>query len=98
MSSAVEILGREGPLSRALSGYEERAEQLAMTELVERALEEDTVALVEAGTGPGKTLAYLVPAILSGKKVVVSTGTKTLQDQIMQKDLPLLESHLGVPV
>jgi ATP-dependent DNA helicase DinG len=98
MPSAVEILGREGPLSRALAGYEERAEQLAMTELVERALEEDTVALVEAGTGTGKTLAYLVPAILSGKKVVVSTGTKTLQEQIFLRDLPLLEQHLDRPV
>ncbi len=98
MSSAVEILGADGPLSRALAGYEERAEQLAMTELVERALEEDTVALVEAGTGTGKTLAYLVPAILSGKKVVVSTGTKTLQEQIFLRDLPVLERHLDRPV
>ncbi|HEX5655898.1 MAG TPA: ATP-dependent DNA helicase [Polyangiales bacterium] len=98
MSSAVEILGRDGPLSRALSGYEERTEQLAMTQLVERALDEDAVALVEAGTGTGKTLAYLVPAILSGKKVVVSTGTKTLQEQIFLRDLPLLERHLDRPV
>ncbi|MET0284100.1 MAG: ATP-dependent DNA helicase [Polyangiales bacterium] len=97
-ASAVEILGRDGPLSRALAGYEERTEQLAMTELVERALEEDAVALVEAGTGTGKTLAYLVPAILSGKKVVVSTGTKTLQEQIFLRDLPLLERHLDHPV
>lgn len=66
--------------------------------MVERALNEQGIALVEAGTGTGKTLAYLVPALLSGKKVVISTGTKTLQDQIMQRDLPLLESYLGVPV
>ena len=69
-----------------------------MAEMVERALSEQGIALVEAGTGTGKTLAYLVPALLSGKKVVISTGTKTLQDQIMQRDLPLLESYLGVPV
>jgi ATP-dependent DNA helicase DinG len=95
---AVDVLGQDGPLARALPGYEERTEQLAMTELVERALAEDRVALVEAGTGTGKTLAYLVPAILSGKKVVVSTGTKTLQEQIVHRDLPLLARHLGVPV
>jgi ATP-dependent DNA helicase DinG len=81
-----------------LLGYEERPEQLRMTEVVERVLADDGIALVEAGTGTGKTLAYLVPALLSGRKVVVSTGTKTLQDQIMQHDLPFLEAHLGVPV
>src|SRR6186713_602765 len=95
---SVAVLGRNGPLARALAGYEERGEQLAMAELVERALAEDTVALVEAGTGTGKTLAYLVPALLSGKKVVVSTGTKTLQEQIVNRDLPLLARHLGIPV
>ncbi|MEY4510178.1 MAG: hypothetical protein RLZZ450_2300 [Pseudomonadota bacterium] len=95
---AVEVLGEDGPLARALPGYEARAEQLAMTELVEQALATDSVALVEAGTGTGKTLAYLVPALLSGKKVVVSTGTKTLQEQIVHRDLPLLARHLGVPV
>lgn len=95
---AADVLGRDGPLARALTGYEERREQLAMAELVERALEEESVALVEAGTGTGKTLAYLVPALLSGKKVVVSTGTKTLQEQIMLHDLPLLARHLGRPV
>jgi ATP-dependent DNA helicase DinG len=95
---AVSALGPGGPLARAIEGYEHRPEQLAMAELVERTLEAEGVALVEAGTGTGKTLAYLVPAILSGKRVVISTGTKTLQDQIMQRDLPLLESHLGVAV
>src|SRR5262249_16023481 len=59
-------------------------------------LEHEGVLLVEAGTGVGKTLAYLIPAILSGQKIVVSTGTKTLQDQIMRYDLPFLEGHLGV--
>jgi ATP-dependent DNA helicase DinG len=66
-----------------------------MARAVERALDRDGVLLVEAGTGTGKTLAYLVPAILSGRKVVISTGTKTLQDQIMLRDLPLLEARLG---
>ncbi len=95
---AVDLLGPGGPLSRALEGYEQRTSQLEMAELVERALTMEGIAIVEAGTGTGKTLAYLVPAILSGKKVVISTGTKTLQDQIMQRDLPLLEEHLGLPV
>jgi ATP-dependent DNA helicase DinG len=95
---AVDILGQGGPLARTLPGYEERAEQLAMADLVERALDEEAVALVEAGTGTGKTLAYLVPALLSGKKVVVSTGTKTLQEQIVHRDLPFLARHLGRPV
>jgi len=95
---AVDLLGPRGPLSRALDGYETRSAQLEMADLVERALSLDGIAIVEAGTGTGKTLAYLVPAILSGKKVVISTGTKTLQDQIMQRDLPLLEAHLGLPV
>jgi ATP-dependent DNA helicase DinG len=96
--SAADLLGPHGPLARALPHYEHRPEQLAMAALVERALADDAVALVEAGTGTGKTLAYLVPAVLSGKRVVVSTGTKTLEDQIMQQDLPLLEEHLGVRV
>src|SRR4051794_15099743 len=95
---AVDLLGPNGPLARAIEGYEHRPQQLEMAETVERALEDQGIALVEAGTGTGKTLAYLVPALLSGKKVVVSTGTKTLQDQIMQRDLPLLEAHLGIPV
>src|SRR5689334_18245180 len=96
MTRAASVLGPAGPLAGALEGYEHRPEQLAMAELVERTLAADGIALVEAGTGTGKTLAYLVPAILSGKRVVISTGTKTLQDQIMQHDLPLLESHLGL--
>ncbi len=95
---AAELLGAGGPLARALPGYELREAQLRMAEMVEVALEHDGIALIEAGTGTGKTLAYLVPALRSGKKVVISTGTRTLQDQIMESDLPLLERHLGVPV
>jgi len=95
---AAELLGPDGPLARALSRYEHRPAQLDMAEAVERALERESVLLVEAGTGTGKTLAYLVPALLSGKKIVVSTGTRNLQDQIMEHDVPLLAAHLGVPV
>jgi ATP-dependent DNA helicase DinG len=90
------LLGPEGPLPQALSGYEERAGQLAMADAVERALAEDRTLLCEAGTGTGKTLAYLVPAILSGRKVVVSTATKALEDQIYTKDLPLIVEHLDL--
>ncbi|NUQ75915.1 MAG: ATP-dependent DNA helicase [Polyangiaceae bacterium] len=88
------LLGPEGPLPKALPGYEDRAGQLAMADAVERALNEDRTLLCEAGTGTGKTLAYLVPAILSGRKVVVSTATKALEDQIFTKDLPLIVHHL----
>jgi ATP-dependent DNA helicase DinG len=90
------LLGPGGPLARAFPGYEERTGQLDMADAVERALAEDRTLLCEAGTGTGKTLAYLVPAILSGRKVVVSTATKALQEQILAKDLPLLVEHLGL--
>src|SRR5687767_6896507 len=89
-----EVFRRGGPLAQALPGWEPRAGQLAMTERVAAALDGDERLLVEAGTGTGKTLAYLVPAILSGRKVVVSTGTKTLQDQIARVDLPRLRAVL----
>src|SRR6187431_3083272 len=87
-----QLLGPGGPLAGALSGYEKRAGQLAMGVRVAHAIENDERLLVEAGTGTGKTLAYLVPAILSGRKVVVSTGTKTLQDQIAGIYLPRLRA------
>lgn len=79
-----------------MPGYESRPGQLAMAEAVERALADDRVLLCEAGTGTGKTMAYLVPAILSGRKVVVSTATRQLQEQIFWKDLPLIERTLGL--
>ena len=94
LGRARKLLGPEGPLARAFEGYEEREGQLAMADAVERALTEDRVLLCEAGTGTGKTLAYLVPAILSGRKVVVSTATKALEEQIFSKDLPLVAENL----
>jgi ATP-dependent DNA helicase DinG len=94
--AARRLLGPGGPLAKAFPGYEEREGQLAMADAVERALAEDRTLLCEAGTGTGKTLAYLVPAILSGKKVVVSTATKALQEQIIAKDIPLIAEHLGL--
>jgi len=96
--AAREVLGPSGPLSRSLSGYEDRPGQLAMTDAVERALRDERVLVCEAGTGTGKTLAYLVPAILSGKKIVVSTATRALQEQIFAKDIPLIRQTLGLPV
>ncbi|MDI3291063.1 ATP-dependent DNA helicase [Polyangium sp. 15x6] len=95
---ARKLLGSDGPLARAFEGYEDREGQLAMADAVERSLEEDRVLLCEAGTGTGKTLAYLVPAILSGRKVVISTATKALEEQIFAKDLPLVAEYLGLRV
>jgi ATP-dependent DNA helicase DinG len=93
---AREVLGESGPLARSIAGWEHRPSQLRMAELVERALEGEGVALIEAGTGTGKTLGYLVPAVLSDRRrIVISTGTRTLQDQIVQKDVPMLERALA---
>jgi ATP-dependent DNA helicase DinG len=93
--SVGDILGPGGALARAIPGYEARPSQLEMAEQVADALRTRRPLLVEAGTGTGKTLAYLVPAVLSGLKVVVSTGTKNLQEQIFRKDIPLLQEHLS---
>ncbi|MBF5041741.1 ATP-dependent DNA helicase [Aggregicoccus sp. 17bor-14] len=90
------LLGPGGALQSALPAYEHRPEQLQMARAVERAFGEQSYLLAEAGTGTGKTLAYLVPALLSGRRVVVSTATKTLQDQIFFKDLPLLRERMGL--
>ena len=89
------MLGPEGPLARNFSGYEPRSGQLAMSLDVARAFQEDDFALIEAGTGTGKTLAYLLPALMSGKKTIVSTGLKNLQDQIFEKDLPFIREFFG---
>jgi ATP-dependent DNA helicase DinG len=96
MLRARDVLARDSPLARSLPGYEERAAQLSMADAVEAALAEERPLFVEAGTGTGKTLAYLIPALLSGKKVVVSTATRALQEQIFFKDLPLVEKTLAV--
>lgn len=97
MSITVEgVLGPGGALSGALERYEHRPEQLHMALEVERAFERREILLAEAGTGTGKTLAYLVPAVLSGRKVVISTATKNLQEQVFFKDMPLLKERVGV--
>jgi ATP-dependent DNA helicase DinG len=94
---AGDLLAPGGGLSRAIPHYEDRAEQRAMSAAVARALTDARPLIVEAGTGTGKTLAYLVPALASGKRVVVSTGTRALQDQIARHDVPLLRSILARP-
>lgn len=93
---ARELLGPRGPLAQLFADYELREGQLEMADAVERALEETRVLFCEAGTGTGKTLAYLVPAILSGRKVIISTATKALEEQIFNKDLPLVATLLGL--
>src|SRR5437868_1288209 len=90
-SSLYNFFAPGGVLSRTHPAYEFRRGQLQMAEAVERALTERRHLIVEAGTGTGKTLAYLVPAIRAGKRVIVSTGTKTLQEQLFYKDIPFLE-------
>ena len=87
-----------GPLASAVPGYRPRAQQLEMAEAVAQAIESHGVLVAEAGTGTGKTFAYLVPALIAGGKVIISTGTKTLQDQLFTKDLPMVRDALKVPV
>ena len=86
-----------GPLALAMPDFEPRAGQIEMASAVARVFEEGGVLLAEAGTGTGKTLAYLVPAILSRQRVLISTGTKNLQEQIYFKDIPALRDALGIP-
>jgi len=87
-----------GPLAGVIDGYEPRDGQRRMADAVAAVLDRGGTLLAEAGTGTGKTLAYLVPGILSGRRVLVSTGTKNLQEQIFFKDLPLLQQALGARV
>ena len=90
------LLGPGGAIQAALERYEHRPEQLALAREVERVLDGRGYLIAEAGTGTGKTLAYLVPAALSGRRVVISTATKNLQEQIFFKDIPLLRDRVGL--
>jgi ATP-dependent DNA helicase DinG len=92
------FFARNGILARAHPNYDYRQSQLEMAQAVESAIAERRHLIVEAGTGTGKTLAYLVPSILSGKRVVISTGTKNLQEQLYFKDLPFLQSLFNQPL
>jgi ATP-dependent DNA helicase DinG len=93
-----DFFGPGGILEQRLEDYEHRPSQVRMAHAIHRALEEQNHVLIEAGTGTGKTLAYLLPALIHGRRILVSTGTKTLQDQIFYKDIPLLESVIGRPI
>jgi len=92
------IFSEKGPLAQSVAGYRARQQQLEMALAIETAIQENKQLVAEAGTGTGKTFAYLVPALLSGGKVIVSTGTKTLQDQLFHRDLPAVRDALKVPV
>jgi len=92
-----DIFGEGGPLQRALPGFNVRRQQVHMAGRIAAALAGREILTVEAGTGTGKTFAYLVPALLSGTRVLISTGTRTLQDQLYAKDLPLVGAALGRP-
>jgi ATP-dependent DNA helicase DinG len=93
-----EFFGPGGVLQQKLGDYEFRPSQIRMAEAVSQALDGQEHVIIEAGTGTGKTLAYLLPALLHGQRILVSTGTKTLQDQIFYKDIPLLENILERPI
>jgi ATP-dependent DNA helicase DinG len=92
------LMGPQGPLARLDADYRERAEQSAMAQAVASAIEGHQSLVVEAGTGVGKTYAYLIPLLLSGRRGLVSTATKSLQDQLYWRDLPRLCERLGVPL
>lgn len=93
MPSIDDILGPDGVIADALPNWEHRPQQVEMARAIERAFDDRTALVVEAATGTGKTLAYLIPALLSGKRVVVSTGTKALQEQLFFKDVPFVTEH-----
>ena len=88
----------DGPLAATIPGYRQRTQQLEMAKAIAEAIQHSRQLVAEAGTGTGKTFAYLVPALLSGGKVIISTGTKTLQDQLYNRDLPAVRNALQVPV
>lgn len=98
MLSAHELLSDKGPIARSLPGYAARPQQQEMAQAIADALSSRQILVAEAGTGTGKTFAYLVPALASGQKVIISTGTRNLQDQLFHKDLPLVRKVLGIPV
>src|ERR1039457_5212462 len=97
-ANARQFFGRGGTLSKWHPNYEFRSGQVEMAEAVESALADKRHLIVEAGTGTGKTLAYLVPALLSRKRIIVSTGTKPLQEQLFFKDVPFLQQHFARPL
>ena len=96
MQRASDLLGQSGPFCEQITGYQVRDSQLALCDAIDDAIESGKVLAAEAGTGIGKTFAYLVPALLSGKKIIISTGTRHLQDQLFHTDLPRVIKALSV--
>ncbi len=96
MQSMKELLGAGGLFEQKISSFKPRSQQIDMAEQIAAVIEDQAVLIAEAGTGTGKTFAYLLPALVSGKKIIVSTGTKTLQDQLFNKDIPLLLDLLAI--
>jgi len=98
MSELESLFSAQGVFAQTIPGYRLRPQQLEMAEAIQQAIRDQGQLVVEAGTGTGKTLAYLAPALLSGGKVVISTGTKTLQDQLFLRDIPAVRDALKLPV
>lgn len=98
MTNLTEFFGEHSPLKELLPGFQPRAGQAWMAEAVAEAIADSNKLVVEAGTGTGKTFAYLLPALQSGRKTIISTGTKALQDQLYHRDLPLIGKAVGRPV
>ncbi len=92
------IFGANGPLAQSLPNFHAREQQIELATAVETAIRDRAQLVAEAGTGTGKTFAYLVPALLSGGKVIIATGTKTLQDQLFERDLPRVREALKLPI
>lgn len=98
MTDYADFFGAASPLAGFVNGFAPRPQQQAMAEAVGTALDQSQTLVVEAGTGIGKTFAYLVPALLSGRRVIISTGTRNLQDQLFKRDLPTITQAIGRPV
>ncbi len=98
MSFLESVFSADGALAHTIPAYRPRTQQLEMAQAVQDAIQNYSMLIAEAGTGTGKTFAYLVPALLSGGKVILSTGTKTLQDQLFQRDIPTVRDALKAPV
>jgi len=98
MPDPAPIFAPDGPLASAIPAFSARPQQIEMARQIAEALRDNRVLVAEAGTGTGKTFAYLVPALMAGGKVIISTGTKTLQDQLFNRDLPTVRAALKVPV